>query len=100
MIQNLSNSVDHICYLVSPLSLPILFLDEFALHNNQVCQKIGSTGCSVVAGGSGNRGIGKFSVVAAVCLVFECVGCSVDDAVVVFVPLLAKGLVLGWAVLG
>ena len=77
-IQNLSNSLNHIYHLVSPSSLPILFFDEFALHNNQVCQKIvtGSAGSSAVAGGFGAGGVGNFSVVAAVYLVFEHTGCS------------------------
>ena len=78
-IQNLSNSLDHIYHLVSPFSLPTLFFDEFALHNEWVCQTIvtRSAGSCAVAEGFGAGGIGNFSVVATVCLVFECTGCSV-----------------------
>ena len=77
-IQNLSNSLDHLYYLISPFSLPTLFFDGYALHNNLVCQKIviGSTGSFAVAGGFGAGGVGNSSVMAAVCLVFECMGCS------------------------
>ena len=69
---------DHIYHLVSPFSLPTIFFDGFALHNDWVCQNIvtGSAGSSAVAGGLGAGDIGNFSVVAAVCLVFECTGCS------------------------
>ena len=76
-IQNLSNSLDHIYHLVSPFSLLTLFFDGFPLYNNWVCQKIvtRSAGSSAVAGGFGAGDIGNFSVVAAVCLVFECTGC-------------------------
>ena len=54
-IQNLSNSLDHIYHLVSPFSLPNLFFDGFAPHNDWVCQQIvtKSTGNSVVDGGLG-----------------------------------------------
>ena len=80
-IQNLSNSLDHIYHLVSLFSLPTLFFDGFALYNNLVCQKIvtRSAGSSVAAGCFGARGIGNSSVVAAVCLVFECMGCSAGE---------------------
>ena len=81
LIQNLNNSLDYICHLVFPFSHPILFLNRFVLHNNQVCQKISSTGCYVVAGGFGPGGIGNFSAVTAVCLMFECTECSVEDTV-------------------
>ena len=81
LTQKLNNSQVHICHLVFPVSPPILLLNEFVLHNDQACQKIGSAGRSVVAGGFEPGGIGKFSVVAAVHPVLECVGCSVEDAV-------------------
>ena len=81
LIQNSSNSLDPIYHLVSPFSHPILFSNRSVLHNNQVCQKIGSTGSSVVAGDLVPGFIGIFSVVAAVCSVFECMGCSVEGAV-------------------
>ena len=80
LIQNSNNSLDHICHLVFPFSHPILFLNGSVLHNNQVCQKIRSTGSFVVAGGFVPGGIGSFSVVAAVCLVFESMGYSIEDA--------------------
>ena len=81
LIQNSSNRLDHIYHLVSLFSLPILSSNRSVLHNNQVCQKIGSAGSSVVAGGLVLGGVGNFSVVAAVCSVFECVGCSVEGTV-------------------
>ena len=37
LIQNLSNSLDHIYHLVSPFSPPTLLFDGFALHNDLVC---------------------------------------------------------------
>ena len=80
-IQNSSNSLDHIFHLVFPFSHPTLFLNGFVLHNDQVCQKIGCVETSVVAGGFVPEGIGSFSVVAVVCLLFECVGCSVEGTV-------------------
>ena len=72
----LRNSLNHIYHLVTPFSIPILFFDIFAPHNKWVCQKIvtGSAGSSAVPGGY--RGVGNFSVVAAACLLFECMGCS------------------------
>ena len=79
--QNPSNSLDHIYHSVSPFSHPIPFSNGSVLHNDQACQKIWSTGSSVVAGGLVPRGVGNFSVVAVMCSVFECVRCSVEGAV-------------------
>ena len=102
-ILSLNNSLDHICYLVSPFSLPTLFFDGSALHINMVCQQIvtgsaesfvaGSAGNLVAgnagnlvagkavhlaaAGGFGPGSIGNSSVVATVCLAIECTGYSV-----------------------
>ena len=44
-------------------------------------KRLGVLEVPVVAGGFGPGGVGNFSVVAAVHLVFECVGCSVEGAV-------------------
>ena len=90
---NSNNNLYHICQLVSPFSLPTPFFDRSALHINLVCQRIvtGSTGnsahggtgnllagnavCLVAAGGFGPGGVGNSSVVVAVCLAIECMGC-------------------------
>ena len=93
-IQRLSNNLDHICHLYSPFSLPTLFFDGSALCIGLVYQRImtGSTGsfvtggagsCAVgnavhlaAAGGFGPGDIGNSSLVVAVCLEMECMGCS------------------------
>ena len=72
--QNVNNSLDHIYHLVSLFSLPTLFFDGFALHNDLVCQKI-------VTQSGGSSVVGNFSLVVAVCPVSECMGCSAKDVV-------------------
>ena len=59
LIQNSNNSLDHICHLVFLFAHPILFLNGSVLHNDQVCQMIGSAESSVVAGGFVPGGIGN-----------------------------------------
>ena len=51
----LEYSPDHIYHLISPFSLPTLFIDIFAPHNDQVCQRIviSSAGSSAFAGDFG-----------------------------------------------
>ena len=81
LIQNSNNNLNLIFHLIFPFSHPTLFLNGFVLHNNQVYQKIGSAGSSVVAGGFVPGSIDNFSVAAAVCLVFECMRYSVEGTV-------------------
>ena len=93
-ILSLNKNLGQICHLVFPFSLPTLFFDRSALCINLVCQRIftrsagssvaGGAGnpaarnavCLVGAGGLGPGGIGNSSVVVAVCLAIECMGCS------------------------
>ena len=77
-IMSLNNNLHHICHLVSPFSLPTLFFDGSPLHVNLVCQWIVTRNAVhlVDAGGLGPGGIGNSSVVVAVCLAIECMGCS------------------------
>ena len=93
-ILSLNNNLDHICHVVSPFSLPTVFFDGSALHIDLVFQRIvtQSAGSSAAGGagnhvagnavhlaadeGSGPGGIGNSSLVVAVCLAIECMGCS------------------------
>ena len=89
-IQSLNNSLDNICHLVSPFSLPTLFFDGFALCIDLVHQRIvtRSTGSSVAAGGFGPGGVGNSSIVVAVCLAVECMGYSAGGHCAFGCPLL------------
>ena len=93
-IQSSINNLSHICHFFSPFSLPTLFFDGSVLHINLVYQRtmtgstgsfaaggagslaVGNTVCLAAVGGFGPGDIGNSSLVVAVCLAIECMGCS------------------------